>query len=73
MEQGKGIPDQDLNPGISRGMDDTLDEKTAQQGRTAAEHVDDYDQNYGDADVNVKQFLDQTEYIDNRGPLGTGD
>ena len=65
MAQGKGkdVPNQ---PGKDRGLDETI------KGRTAADHLDDYATHEGDPDVKVKQFQDQTEFIDNRGPLGTG-
>lgn len=77
MDQGKkkGMADQDRSAGIDANQrkDFKSEETTAQRGYDASSHADDYDQNIGDPNINVKQFTNDVEYIDNRGPLGTGD
>jgi len=72
MEQNKNWK-QEMDAEVqSRGMDDSIEAQTPQR-KTAASSAEDYDQAIGDPNVNVKQFTNDVEYMDNRGPLGTGD
>jgi hypothetical protein len=44
------------------------------QKRTASpDAADNFDQAVGDPNITVKQFTNDVEYMDNRGPLGSGD
>lgn len=75
MEQGKGIPNQDLNAGIdtSRGMDYPIKENTARQGGLSEEHSEDYEHNHI-KDVSVKEIKDNVEFQSGHGPeQGTSD
>lgn len=73
MEQNKNWK-QEMDAEVqSRGMDDSIDQAQAPERKAASSSAEDYDQAIGDPNVNVKQFTNDVEYMDNRGPLGTGD
>lgn len=73
MEQNKNWK-QDMNDEVqNRGVDDSAEQAQAPQRKTAANSADDFDQNIGDPNISIKQFTNDVEYMDNRGPLGTGD
>lgn len=66
--QNKGMPDQDLDASQAAGRQ--KDVSAPSRGKAADV---DYDQQVGDPTISVKQFTNDVEFIDNRGPLGAGD
>ncbi|MFN3428965.1 MAG: hypothetical protein ACK46X_03310 [Candidatus Sericytochromatia bacterium] len=73
MEQNKNWK-QDMNDEAqSRGLDDSAESAQAPGRQTAASAETDFDQAVGDPNVDIKQFTNDVEYMDNRGPLGSGD
>jgi hypothetical protein len=65
--QKKGMPNQDL------GANRKAEEPSTRARGKAGDNRDDYDQQVGDPNIRVKQFTNDVEFIDNRGPLGAGD
>lgn len=63
--QKKGMPDQAAKRKV--------EEPSTQSRGKAGDNRDDYDQQVGDPNISVKQFTNDVEFIDNRGPLGAGD
>jgi hypothetical protein len=67
--QNKGInQDQDASQAAGRQKD-----ASAPSRGKAGDSQNDYDQQVGDPNISVKQFTNDVEFIDNRGPLGAGD
>jgi hypothetical protein len=69
--QNKGMPDQalDASQAAGRAREDVA---SPSRGKTGESQTD-YDQQVGDPNISVKQFTNDVEFIDNRGPLGAGD